>query len=528
MALWTCVRFISVFVVFSAVTFGDVFVSTETLISCLTRSGVTNVTLRSSSSSSPNYDSLLKFSLQNLRYAESNVLKPYALIIPHSKEHVVKSVQCCIQHRWEMHVRSGGHSYEGLSSTSRNPNFVIIDLMELDGVLVDMRSKTAWVESGATVGQLYSAIADKTARYGFPAGICPTIGVGGHLSGGGLSLLSRKYGLSADNVVNALLVDANGNLVDREGMGPDVFWALRGGGGGSWGVVISWKIKLVKLPPKTTVFNVPYTGRDRINNLLNRWQAVAPSVDENLYIRAFLFGGNPEVKLAFSGMFLGSLPKLLQLVNKTFPEMGLVAANCNETDWIGSMIYTAVSNGYSPELRNRFLSTKSYFKIKSDFVTNPISASGFQGVWKIMEEQSNSIMILAPLGGIMNRIPSTQLPFPHRVGYLYVIQYVLTWNERTKDAQSLSWMQKLYKYTTPYVSKSPRAAYVNYLDLDLGTTPAINGTSTLEQPNSWGYNYFAENFERLVQVKNQFDPNNIFRNAQSIPLSITSTTDSLS
>ncbi|KAH9307198.1 hypothetical protein KI387_044413, partial [Taxus chinensis] len=157
-----------------------------------------------------------------------------------------------------------------------------------------MRSKTAWVESGATLGQLYSAIAEKTARYGFPAGVCPTIGVGGHLSGGGLGLLSRKYGLSADNVVNALLVDANGKLVDREGMGEDVFWALRGGGGGSWGVVIAWKIKLVKLPPKITAFNVPRTGRNEITKLINRWQTIAPSAHEDLYIRAFVFGGKPE------------------------------------------------------------------------------------------------------------------------------------------------------------------------------------------------------------------------------------------
>ncbi|GLJ10307.1 hypothetical protein SUGI_0125760, partial [Cryptomeria japonica] len=94
----------------------------------------------------------------------------------------------------------------------------------------------------------------------------------------------------------------------------------------------------------------------------------------------------------------------------------------------------------------------------------------------------DSQMILAPFGGVMNRIPSTRIPFPHRAGYLYEIQ----------------------------------GAYVNYIDLDLGHASA-NGTSTVQQAKSWGEKYFGVNFFRLVHVKTKFDPNNIFKNAQSIP-----------
>ncbi|GLJ10653.1 hypothetical protein SUGI_0132510 [Cryptomeria japonica] len=482
--------------------------------SCLSGNGIENVTFKSSSSSS-NYYTLLEFSLQNLRYAEESVPKPYALIVPESRDQLHKSVQCSIQHGWQIVMRSGGHSYEGLSSTSQAPNFVIIDVMKLERVEVDMKSKTAWVESGATLGQLYSAIANKTSLYGFPAGVCPTVGVGGTLSGGGLGLLARKYGVSADHVIDALLVDANGKLVDRKGMGEDVFWALRGGGGGSWGVVVAWQIRLVKVPPVITVFNVNRTGNDNVTELVERWQSVEPFAPEDLYIRVFVFGGSP-VSLTFNGMYLGPLPQLLKLVNEIFPEMGLVAADCNETDWIGSVISTAVANGYSADLLNRYLATKRYFKNKSDYVKSAISSSGLQGVWKIMEEKPDSQMILAPFGGVMNRIPSTRIPFPHRAGYLYEIQYVLNWDDASEDAESVAWMRKLYEYMTHYVSKSPRGAYVNYIDLDLGHASA-NGTSTVQQAKSWGEKYFGVNFFRLVHVKTKFDPNNIFKNAQSIP-----------
>ena len=113
------------------------------------------------------------------------------------------------------------------------------------------------MDSGATLGELFYAISQASKQLAFPAGLCPTIGVGGHFSGGGFGMLLRKYGLAADNVLDATLVDANGELVDKQAMGPDVFWAIRGGGGGgSFGIVLSWKVKLVPVPPTVTMFTV--------------------------------------------------------------------------------------------------------------------------------------------------------------------------------------------------------------------------------------------------------------------------------
>jgi FAD/FMN-containing dehydrogenase len=81
-------------------------------------------------------------------------------------------------------------------------------------ISIQVETETAWVERGATLGETYSAIADSSKNHGFSAGSCLTVGVGGHIGGGGFGLLSRKYGLAADNVVDALLIDANGRLLD--------------------------------------------------------------------------------------------------------------------------------------------------------------------------------------------------------------------------------------------------------------------------------------------------------------------------
>ena len=127
-------------------------ISTERLISCLHTGAVTNLTTPSASlNDNEEYTSLLRFSLQNLRFTEPNVPKLALIIIPVNRFQVQKSVSCCIEQAWEIRVRSGGHSYEGFSSTSDSRTFVLIDLMGFHNVDVDMSSETAWVEAGATL-----------------------------------------------------------------------------------------------------------------------------------------------------------------------------------------------------------------------------------------------------------------------------------------------------------------------------------------------------------------------------------------
>ncbi|KAK2965072.1 hypothetical protein RJ639_029468 [Escallonia herrerae] len=126
-------------------------------------------------------------------------------------------------------------------------------------------------------------------------------------------------------------------------------------------------------------------------------------------------------------------------------------------------------------------------------------------------------MILSPYGGKMDEISEYAIPFPHRAGNLYKIQHLVYWEEEGEMAaeRHISWIRRLYSYMAPYVSKFPRAAYINYRDFDVGVNK--QGNTSHAQASIWGTKYFKNNFNRLVKVKTMVDPGNFFRNEQSIP-----------
>ncbi|KAG5116564.1 hypothetical protein JHK84_042677 [Glycine max] len=216
---------------------------------------------------SSSFSSIFQAYIRNLRFNTSTTQKPFLIVTAFHVSHVQASVICAKRHDLLMKIRSGGHGYEGVSYVAAQP-FFLLDMFNLRSIEVNMDTETAWVEAGATLGEVYYRIAEKSEVHGFPAGIGPTVGVGGRISGGGYGNLMRKYGTSVDNVVDAQVVDVQGRLLNRSSMGEDLFWAIRGGGGGSFGVVLVYKIKLVRVPERATVFQVERTLEQDATNIV--------------------------------------------------------------------------------------------------------------------------------------------------------------------------------------------------------------------------------------------------------------------
>ncbi|XP_047952440.1 berberine bridge enzyme-like 3 [Salvia hispanica] len=161
-------------------------------------------------------------------------------------------------------------------------------------------------------------------------------------------------------------------------MGEHLFWAIRGGGGASFGVITAWKVQLVDVPEKVTVFNIGKTLEQNATQLIHKWQSIAPEFVDDLFLRIII---KPETKIFPSYDFpIAAREKLL--------------------------------NRLQPKVR--------FFKAKSDYVQKPIPGFGLEGVWRLMLEAvaNQSVIIFSPYGGRMAEIPASATPFPHRTGKL--------------------------------------------------------------------------------------------------------------
>jgi FAD/FMN-containing dehydrogenase len=181
------------------------------------------------------------------------------------------AVRWGVSHGVRLRARCGGHSYAGYST---QPGGVVLDLRRLRGVRVDQRNRTTTVGAGSQLIDVYAALAAHGLTV--PAGSCPSVGVAGHALGGGMGLAARQWGLTADNLLEARIVTADGRLrtVNRRS-DPNLYWALRGGGGGNFGVVTSFKFRVHEVPRTVAAFFVNWPW-SRAADALAAWQAWAP------------------------------------------------------------------------------------------------------------------------------------------------------------------------------------------------------------------------------------------------------------
>uniref|UniRef100_A0A7N0T186 FAD-binding PCMH-type domain-containing protein n=1 Tax=Kalanchoe fedtschenkoi TaxID=63787 RepID=A0A7N0T186_KALFE len=482
----------------------------------------------------PSFSKLLAAYIRNSRFNNNpSVPKPTTILTPSTPAHVSAAVLCAKTLNLRLRIRSGGHDYDGLSYLSLDPTapFFLLDMFNFRNITVNLQTETAWAGAGATLGELYYAIGTQSKVHAYPAGICPTVAVGGHLSGGGYGNLLRKFGLSVDHVVDAQIVDAKGAILDRKSMGEDLFWAIKGGGGASFGVILAYKINLVRVPEVVSVFRVErWIEEDNATDIFYKWHQVAYDIDSNLFIRVLVQpvtpkkktskGADKTIRLTFISLFLGNADSLVSLIDKEFPELGLKKEDIKEMNWLESVLYWGDLTSPKQLLdRNLAGNDIKFLKRKSDYVQTPMTKKNLKLMWKKMIELGKTGLVFNQYGGRMAEIRATETPFPHRAGNIFKIQYSVNWNDAGAelDDKYVSQIRQLYEFNAPFVSKSPRGTFVNYRDVDIGVNHHRSSKESYEEGKVYGTKYFMQNFDRLVKVKTAVDPDNFFRYEQSIP-----------
>lgn len=393
-------------------------------------------------------------------------------------------IDWCRSNNLPFAIRCGGHSYEGFSQSAS----VVIDTRMMDAIDVNAKTNTAAVGAGASLGALYNAIAPY--KLAFTGGSCPTVGVSGHLLGGGYGYLARPFGLACDSLVSIDLVDPDGREVHADAeQNPDLFWACRGGGGGSFGVATGYTVKLQSVAT-VIVFRVGWPALSAANAAaaMKTWQDWAPhapaTIDSNLVIAK---GANGTIYMHAAGQSVGTLQELQHELKALAKPQSL---STRQMTFIDAVNY--FSGGWSYPVQ--------IMKGKSDYAAAPLTDDGLAALMSGITRSSGMYVVCDAYGGAMAKIASDATAFVHRDGTLFCLQYGSVWSNAGDTQNRLNEMREFYATMRPYVSG---AAYVNYCDTDL---------------TDWPNAYWGQNLTRLKQIKSTFDPSNVFRHAQSVPL----------
>ncbi|KAF9439144.1 hypothetical protein BGZ76_010737 [Entomortierella beljakovae] len=440
---------------------------------------------------------------------------PEVVVLAKSAADVQVAVKCAKAANVAVTPRSGGHSFEGYCVGGQN-GALVLDLGALNTVNVE--GSTAKVGAGIRLGKLYLDLFNQ-GGWAINAGTCPSVGIGGHALGGGFGLLSRKYGLLIDRISEMEVVNADGELLTVSATSnPDLFFALRGAGGGSFGVVTSFILLPVKPAPKVTSFTYDWKISDYAKVLqayVNFQSTASRDVGVEMNIGPFglemygIFQGTKSQQAAAMSSFLKAAPK---------PS----GSDIREQRHIDAQLRFSYIAGDPKDINALALQGKyrpgdsRYTKGKSLVYPSALKAStiALLGKWgaKTPKGSTANYIIVDLWGGAVQDTSADATAFIHRNAHT-VFEFVVEWDENPnakpgkpdcKDC--LKWMNDMYAefladFKANY-SKKIRG-YQNYIDLGI--------------PN-WKDAYYGQALPRLTKIKSSVDPSNVFRFPQSIPL----------
>lgn len=404
---------------------------------------------------------------------------------------VMAAVRFAAEHGIELSVKGGGHNVAGKAVTDGG---LMIDLSLMRTVRVDPAAQRAQVGPGATLGDFdHEAQAHGLASTG---GIDSRTGIAGLTLGGGIGFLARTHGLAADNLVAADVVTADGTLVRAsERDNPDLFWALRGGGG-NFGVVTNFEFQLHELGPDLMVAQAFHHLAD---------------LGDVLRFHRDLMDGAPD-RLACYAIPL-HLPPVEPFPPHLHGEPGVALVACyagalddgraalEPVAAFGDPIVAAVEPMPYAQLQQSFDAgtpdgARYYFKAH---MLRELSDGAIDAMVEHIGALPGSLSMVAiePLGGAVGRVPADATAWPHREAR-FNFGIFAGWEDPADDDEVIAWARGLHDAVAPHATGG---AYVNYLDRD----------DTDRQGAAFGSHY-----ERLAEVKRRWDPQNLFRGNQNI------------
>lgn len=427
--------------------------------------------------------------------ARFHEIRPQAVVLCAAPGDVAEALSFVRRSGLRVAPRSGGHCFAGRSSTPG----AVIDVTPMNSVA--MAGGVATVGAGARLADVYDALTEHGLT--IPAGCGPPVGIAGLTLGGGLGILGRRHGLTCDHLLGAQVVLADGRVVECDGHhDEDLFWALRGAGGGNFGVVTSFAFGTVPAPPATSFQLIwPYAQAAAI---IDAWQAWAPAAPDEmaaslLVTAAGEAGRSPVVRLF--GAMLGTEADTTGLLDEIVVRAGAdpVAATREYLSHRDTKRYLAEAGAAEGEGE-----PEGHPYSKSEFFRRPLPADVIAALVEALPEGRTSgqarELDFTPWGGAYNRVRTDATAFAHRAERFLLKQAVVI--DPAAPAVELeaarSWLRRSWAMVHPWGSGG---VYPNFPDPDL---------------EDWARAYHGTNYDRLLRVKAAYDPDGTFGFPQSI------------
>jgi len=398
------------------------------------------------------------------------------------KEDIIQAVKFARKNELLVSVRGGGHNVSGNAVCDGG---IMIDLSLMKKVEVDTEKKVAHVEMGATWGDFDKA----TQQFGLSTtgGLITTTGVAGLTLGGGVGWLVRKCGLSCDNLIEAEIITADGNIVKASLQeNPDLLWGIRGGGG-NFGIVSSITLRLHEV--STVIGGMIIHTRDKSKEAIQFYREFMKTAPEELTLYTALLTSPEGIPIvAFIGCYCGDIEKG-EAVMKPLHEFGTPVADLIQPIpylQMQSMLDAGFPKG------NRYYWKSGFLKELSDDVIDVIVSH--------MESNPSpgSATILEMYGGVASHEPEGGSAYPHRQSEFDLV-IISNWPDKQEDDKNINWTRNIWEALQPYLSHK---AYVNAL--------GVEGADRVKEA-------YGDNYQKLAELKRKYDPDNFFRMNQNIP-----------